>query len=73
MNFKINRYFIFFTILMASGACTQLQPWERNHHAKNSMQWGHDSHKTSLDNHIYTSKEGSSGGNAAASGGCGCG
>jgi hypothetical protein len=36
------------------------------------MESPQDSLRSSLDNHIYFSKEGSSGGGQAAGGGCGC-
>jgi hypothetical protein len=61
---------ILISILFASG-CTTVKPWQRGYLAKDVM-GTQDSLRTSLDNHIYFSKEGSSGGGQAAGGGCGC-
>lgn len=58
-------------ILFASG-CAQVKPWERGNLSKDVMAWQTDPLKSSLDNHIFFSKEGSSGGGQAAGGGCGC-
>lgn len=61
---------ILISILFASG-CTTVKPWQRGYLAKDVM-GAQDSLRASLDNHIYFSKEGSSGGSQAAGGGCGC-
>jgi hypothetical protein len=52
------------------GACTTVQPWERDLHARADMQ--PNAHDAAIDNHIYFSKEASSGGRGFAGGGCGC-
>lgn len=49
-----------------------VQPWERNLLAKDEMQLITDSVEAGLDDHIYFSKEASSGGAAFGGGGCGC-
>lgn len=56
------------------GACSQLgvQPWERDLLAKKEMQLITDPVDASLDEHIYFSKEASSGGASFGGGGCGC-
>ncbi len=53
-------------------ACTVVKPWERGHLAKPNMQGAPLVLKGALDNHVYFSKEGASGGGQAAGGGCGC-
>ena len=53
-------------------ACTTVKPWERGTLAKEEMAWVADSNETRLRNHVYFSKEASSGGTEAAGGGCGC-
>ena len=58
--------------LLLLGGCAQVKPWERGNLSKEVMAWQPDPLKGSLDNHIYFSKEGSSGGGQAAGGGCGC-
>ena len=52
--------------------CSQVQPWERGYLAKQEMAWDSDPLERSLKDHIFFSKEASSGGNIAAGGGCGC-
>ncbi len=53
-------------------ACTPVQPWQRGYLAKKEMAWDTDKLESALNNHIYFSKEASSGGNSSAGGGCGC-
>ena len=54
----------------ATTACTAVQPWERDLHARADMQ--PNAHDAAIDDHIYFSKEASSGGRGFAGGGCGC-
>jgi hypothetical protein len=58
-------------IILTSG-CTAVQPWERGNLAKTEMAWDPDSMQSAFNNHVYASKEASSGGNSSAGGGCGC-
>ena len=53
-------------------SCTTVKPYERGGLSKPEMAWSTDSLKSTLDGHIYFSKEAASGGTAAAGGGCGC-
>ena len=53
-------------------SCTQVRPWERGYLAKEEMAWDSDVLERQLNDHIFFSKEASSGGNSAAGGGCGC-
>jgi len=55
---------------MTATACTTVQPWERDLHARADMQ--PNAHDAAIDDHIYFSKEASSGGRGFAGGGCGC-
>ncbi len=63
--------FILLTVVLASG-CTTVKPWQRGYLAEDVMSASTDPLRASLDNHIYFSKEGSSGGGQSAGGGCGC-
>ncbi len=54
------------------GACSTVKPWARGNLAKPTMQGTPIAQKAMLDNHIFFSKEGASGGGQAAGGGCGC-
>lgn len=58
--------------LAALSSCTQVRPWERGYLAKEEMAWDRDALERQLNDHIFFSKEASSGGNSAAGGGCGC-
>ncbi len=60
--------------LLSLGGCSGLgvQPWERAVLAEPGMQVDPDVLVTALDEHIYFSKEASTGGLGTAGGGCGC-
>lgn len=55
-------------------ACAGLgaEAWERGTLAREDMQVVSDPLEASIDDHIYFSKEASSGGRSFAGGGCGC-
>ena len=58
----------------AQAGCSVLgvQPWDRDVLARDDMQLVSDPVELSLDEHIYFSKEASSGGQGFGGGGCGC-
>jgi hypothetical protein len=49
-----------------------VQPWERDVLAKPEMALDGDGLDAAIDDHIYFSKEASSGGRGFGGGGCGC-
>lgn len=58
---------------MASGCSSMgVEPWERGVLAKEEMQLTTDPVEAGIDDHIYFSKEASSGGRGFGGGGCGC-
>lgn len=64
-------------LIMASlllGGCTSLgvKPWEREVLAREDMQLDSHALDAAIDDHIYFSKEGTSGGRGFGGGGCGC-
>ncbi len=61
-------------ILPVFSGCSSLgvEAWDRDLLAKDEMLIGGDGLDASLDDHIYFSKEGTSGGRGFAGGGCGC-
>jgi len=69
---KMNVLIATSVILLASG-CTNLgvQPWERDLLAQEGMSLNNPV-DNALDDHIYFSKEASSGGKSFGGGGCGC-
>ncbi len=59
---------------MTMGGCASVgvKPWERDILARPGMTPGDDIVTSSLDEHIYFSKEASTGGLGSGGGGCGC-
>lgn len=56
-----------------SGCSTMgVEPWERDVLAKDEMKLTSDPVEAAVDDHIYFSKEASSGGRGFGGGGCGC-
>jgi len=64
----------FLLVLVSSGGCSSMgvEPWERDVLARDEMQLTTDPVEAALDDHIYFSKEASSGGRGFGGGGCGC-
>ena len=52
--------------------CTTVQPWQRETLARPDMELVNDPLQAALDDHVYFSKEASSGGRSFGGGGCGC-
>ena len=61
-------------LLMICTGCSSMgvQPWEREILAMDEMQLTSDPLEAATDDHIYFSKEASSGGRGFGGGGCGC-
>jgi hypothetical protein len=59
-------------IAVLAGCSLGVDVWERDILANTEMQFDNDAVNHSLDDHIYFSKEGSSGGRGFGGGGCGC-
>jgi hypothetical protein len=70
---QILRCFVFSLVVLSAG-CSSLgvKPWERNILAQESMLMDADGLDLAFDEHIYFSKEASSGGQGFSGGGCGC-
>ena len=62
------------TFIIFLNGCSSMgvEPWERNNLAKPEMALDSDPLTSALDDHIYFSKEASSGGRSFGGGGCGC-
>ena len=52
--------------------CTTVRPWERGNLADYTMQADRDPLHVAMAEHIYFSREGSTGGRGVGGGGCGC-
>ena len=59
-------------VSLSGCASMGVEPWERDVLAKEEMQLTTDSIEAATDDHIYFSKEASSGGRGFGGGGCGC-
>jgi len=61
-----------FILMVALTACSGVKPWERDLLAEKKMQLDPSPLEAAFDEHIYFSKEASSGGAGVGGGGCGC-
>jgi hypothetical protein len=74
MRFRqLSMLMIFGAGALASG-CSSLgvKPWQRDVPSREDMQLNANSIDEAIDDHLYFSKEASSGGRSFAGGGCGC-
>lgn len=62
----------FALVLLSTTACTTVKPWQKGNLSRPEMSISAMPLETSLSDHIYFSKEGSSSGTAVSGGGCGC-
>ena len=60
------------TSLLSGCSSLGVKPWQRDLLAKKSMQLNNAPLDSAIDDHIYFSKEASSGGRGFGGGGCGC-
>ncbi|NTW81975.1 MAG: DUF4266 domain-containing protein [Chlorobiaceae bacterium] len=63
---------ILLLIILALSGCSTVQPWEKGTLARPEMTFEGDPLDTKYTEHIYSSKEGASGGAGVGGGGCGC-
>jgi Domain of unknown function (DUF4266) len=61
-----------FVATLALSGCAAVQPWERDVLARPEMSLDANALDAAIDDHIYFSKEASSGGRGFGGGGCGC-
>jgi hypothetical protein len=59
-------------VLLGLAGCAGVQPWERDVLARPEMSLDNAPLDAAIDDHIYFSKEASSGGRGFGGGGCGC-
>lgn len=69
---KILPVILFSAIVLGGCSSLGVQPWERDLLAQKKMQLDPYPLDSYLDEHIYYSKESSSGGKGVGGGGCGC-
>jgi len=63
---------VLIALIFSLNACAGVKPWERDLLAEKKMQLDPFPVDTAFDDHIYFSKEASSGGAGVGGGGCGC-
>jgi hypothetical protein len=69
----IGIFCLFCSAAIASGcASLGVKPWQRDVLAREDMQLDANPLDAAIDDHLYFSKEASSGGRSFAGGGCGC-
>jgi hypothetical protein len=72
----MGRLSLLLAILGTVGICgcssLGVKPWQRDVLAREEMQLDSDPLDAAIDDHLYFSKEASSGGRSFAGGGCGC-
>ena len=70
----LSLWFVLAALAFASGCAGafKVHPWDRDLLAEKKMSYSPDPVLMAIDDHIYFSKEGSTGGMDAAGGGCGC-
>ena len=54
------------------GGCATVQPWQRGNLADYTMRQDRDPLHVSMSEHVYFSREASTGGRGVGGGGCGC-
>lgn len=59
-------------VALLSACSTNIKPWEKGILAEPAMTFGSDAQIEASEDHIYFSKEATSGGRSFAAGGCGC-
>jgi hypothetical protein len=59
-------------MLAVASGCTSVQPWDRGNLADYTMQADRDPLHATMNEHIYFSREASTGGRGVGGGGCGC-
>jgi hypothetical protein len=59
-------------VLMSGCGSLGVKPWQRDVLAREEMRLDSDPLDAAIDDHLYFSKEASSGGRSFAGGGCGC-
>ena len=74
----MKRFLILRSILLAIGVasamsgCASVEPWERGNLARYEMRADRDPLYSAMADHIYFSREASTGGRGVGGGGCGC-
>ncbi len=71
-SLKLKLLLVVGSVIVSGCSSMGVEPWERDLLAKNAMAINSSPMDQAIDEHIYFSKEASSGGKSFAGGGCGC-
>ena len=71
-NRSIGTCAVLAVVAVATGGCTAVRPWERDHLAKYGMRPDRDRLALGMNEHLWFSREAVHGGRAIGGGGCGC-
>lgn len=69
---RVSTWALALAMLALATGCTTVQPWERGNLADYTMQADRDALHATMAEHIYFSREASTGGRGVGGGGCGC-
>jgi hypothetical protein len=71
---RLSKRVVLVLTVAAAAGCTSngVKPWQRDVLAREDMQLNSNPVDAAIDDHMYFSKEASSGGRGFAGGGCGC-
>ena len=74
MTLRCSGFLALIAAAVVASGCSALgvKPWQRDVLAREDMQLSSDPLDAAIDDHMYFSKEASSGGRSFAGGGCGC-
>ena len=75
MNYRHDLYLLLIIVAASSASgCSSIgpKPWQRDLLSRQDMQLSGSSLDDAIDEHLYFSKEASSGGRSFGGGGCGC-
>lgn len=72
MKTKMVRLMVLGALLALAGGCQNVKPWQRGSLADITMRPDRDPIGIAMDEHIFFSREGASGGRGVGGGGCGC-
>jgi hypothetical protein len=74
MQLKCPKYLLLLCAAVLADGCSTLgvKPWQHDVLSRAEMQLNADPLDAAIDDHVYFSKEASSGGRSFAGGGCGC-
>jgi hypothetical protein len=74
MHWQCAKYLLLLCCAVLVAGCSSLgvKPWQRDVLSREEMQLDSDPLDAAIDEHLYFSKEASSGGRSFAGGGCGC-